>query len=58
MSSLDTLPQGVVHPLVVQCVAYLNREHILKEEGLFRIPGDLAAIKRIRHHFIAGMVRT
>ena len=44
----------MVSPLVVQCVAYLNREHVLKEEGLFRIPGDLAAIKKIRQQFIAG----
>lgn len=52
----ETLPQGVVSPLVVQCVAYLNREHVLKEEGLFRIPGDLAIIKSYRQKFVAGIV--
>ena len=51
----DPLPQGIIHPIVVQCVAYLNKESVLKEEGLFRIPGDVAVIKQLRERFINGM---
>lgn len=50
----DPLPQGIIHPIVVQCVAYLNRESVLVEEGLFRVPGDLAAIRRLREDFVGG----
>ena len=50
----DPLPQGIIHPIVVQCVAYLNKESVLKEEGLFRIPGDVAVIKQLRERFING----
>jgi hypothetical protein len=48
------LPTGVVDPLLVQCVAYLNREEILKETGLFRIPGDLNQIKQLRSRYLLG----
>ena len=51
----DPLPQGIVHPLVIKCVAYLNKETVLKEEGLFRIPGDVAVIKKLRERFLSGM---
>ena len=51
----DPLPQGIVHPIVIKCVAYLNKESVLKEEGLFRIPGDVAVIKQLRERFISGM---
>lgn len=51
----DPLPQGIINPIVIRCVAYLNKESVLKEEGLFRIPGDVAAIKQLREKFIAGV---
>jgi len=35
-------------------VAYLNRESVLLEEGLFRVPGDLANIRRLRQNFMRG----
>eukprot|EP00731_Ephydatia_muelleri_P012612 Em0006g1506a len=50
----DPLPNGVIEPLVVQCVSYLNREHVLEEEGLFRVPGDVAAIRKLRGQFVMG----
>lgn len=50
----DKLPEGVISPIVVQCIAYLNREHILKEPGLFRIPGDLSVMKKYRVEFARG----
>lgn len=50
----DPLPQGILDPLVVKCVAYLNRESVLVEQGLFRVPGDVAAIKKLRASFISG----
>ncbi len=50
----DPLPQGIINPLVVQCVAYLNREEVLVEPGLFRIPGDLAAVRKLRTAFLTG----
>ena len=52
--SPDPLPNGVIDPLVIQCVSYLNREHILDEEGLFRVPGDVATIRRLRGQFVMG----
>ena len=54
---VDPLPQGIIHPIIVKCVAYLNKESVLKEEGLFRIPGDVAVIKRLRERFLAGKYR-
>ena len=53
-SVADKLPEGVISPIVVQCIAYLNREHILKEPGLFRIPGDLSVMKKYRAEFARG----
>ena len=53
----EKLPTGIVDPILVQCIAYLNKEEILKEPGLFRIPGDLSVIKRLRSQFIAGTFR-
>ena len=50
----ETLPGGVIPPIIVQCVAYLNRPACLNEEGLFRIPGDMSQIRRLRDGFIAG----
>ena len=44
----------MISPIVVQCIAYLNREHILKEPGLFRIPGDLSVMKKYRAEFARG----
>ena len=57
-TTADPLPQGIIHPIVVQCVAYLNKESVLKEEGLFRIPGDVAVIKQLRERFINGIGST
>ena len=51
----DPLPQGIIPPLVVQCVAYINRDSVLREQGLFRIPGDVATIRRIRSDFVRGV---
>ena len=53
-SVADKLPEGVISPIVVQCIAYLNRENILKEPGLFRIPGDLSVMKKYRAEFARG----
>ncbi|XP_011410242.1 PREDICTED: pollen-specific leucine-rich repeat extensin-like protein 1 [Amphimedon queenslandica] len=50
----ETLSTGIVDPLLVQCISYLNKEDILKEPGLFRIPGDLSIIKQLRRQFVAG----
>ena len=50
---IDKLPTGVVDPLLLQCVSYLNKE-VLKEPELFRIPGDITIIKRLRSQFIVG----
>lgn len=50
----DPLPQGLVDPLVVLCVAYLNRDSVLREVGLFRIPGDVASVKKLRTGYIRG----
>lgn len=50
----ESLPGGVIPPIIVQCVAYLNRPACLNEEGLFRIPGDMSQIRRLRDGFIAG----
>ena len=52
---IDKLPTGVVDPLLLQCVSYLNKEEVLKEPGLFHIPGDITIIKRLRSQFIVGM---
>lgn len=35
-------------------MAYLNRDEILKEEGLFRIPGDVGVIRKLRGQFVSG----
>ena len=43
--------------LVAQCLGYLNRPHILKEEGLFRISGDVAQINELKAKFIAGKIK-
>ena len=51
----DPLPQGIIPPLVVQCVGYINRDSVLREPGLFRIPGDVATIRRIRSDFVRGV---
>ena len=53
----QSLPGGVIPPIVVQCVAYLNRPMCLNEEGLFRIPGDMSQIRRLRDGFIAGIYK-
>ena len=45
---------GVLTRLVAQCLGYLNRPHILKEEGLFRVPGSVTDINRLRAAFTAG----
>lgn len=45
---------GVLSKLVAQCLGYLNRPHILKEEGLFRIPGNESEVKQLSAAFTAG----
>lgn len=54
MFTLESLPGGVIPPIIVQSVAYLNRPACLNEEGLFRIPGDMMQIRKLREEFIAG----
>ena len=51
---LEELPGGVIPSIIVQCVAYLNRPVGLNEEGLFRIPGDMSQIRKLRAGFISG----
>ena len=53
-SSLEKLPTGIVSPLVVQCIAYLNHQECLVEPGLFRIPGDMSMMKQYRASFARG----
>ena len=50
----QSLPGGVIPSIIVQCVAYLNRPSCLIEEGLFRIPGDMSQIRKLRDSFLAG----
>eukprot|EP00117_Sycon_ciliatum_P008134 scpid100638/ scgid2634/ Rho GTPase-activating protein 22; Rho-type GTPase-activating protein 22; p68RacGAP len=45
---------GVLNRLVVQCVSYLNTPRGLNEEGLFRVPGDMTDIGKLRMKFING----
>jgi hypothetical protein len=54
----DPLPQGIVDPLVILCVAYLNRDSVLREAGLFRIPGEVSSVKKIRSDYIRGQYLT
>lgn len=49
-----SLEDGVLSRLVAQCLGYLNRPRVLKEEGLFRIPGSVSDVNRLRAAFIAG----
>ena len=46
----------MIPPIVVQCVAYLNRPIGLNEEGLFRIPGDMSQVRKLRAGFVAGQL--
>ena len=39
-------------------MAYMNRDSVLQETGLFRIPGDVAAIRRLRAGFVRGDCRS
>ena len=50
----QSLPGGVIPSIIVQCVAYLNRPSCLVEEGLFRIPGDMSQVRKLRDGFLAG----
>lgn len=50
-SELASFP---IAPLVLMCVAYLNTEKCLKEEGLFRIPGNQTDIQRLYAKFNSG----
>ena len=52
----DKLPTGIISPLVVQCVAYLNHQECLDEPGLFRIPGDMSVMKKYRVDFARGKI--
>ena len=40
--------------VVKQSFSYLNRPHVLKEEGLFRIPGNGTDVKQLSAAFKAG----
>ena len=53
-TDLTEMKSSPVDPLVIQAVAYLNREKVLKEEGLFRIPGDVTEIQRLYGKFRVG----
>ena len=52
---LSEMKSSPVDALVIQSVAYLNRERVLKEEGLFRIPGDVTEIQRLYGRFRSGL---
>ena len=56
LSALDLseMHSSPVDALVIQSVAYLNRDRVLKEEGLFRIPGDVTEIQRLYGRFRSG----
>ena len=42
--------------LVDICLEYLRQPIALKEEGLFRVPGDAAGIKSMHAQFLGGTV--
>ncbi|XP_039994648.1 rho GTPase-activating protein 22 [Xiphias gladius] len=46
-------PQGLVPVLVEQCVCFI-REHGLKEEGLFRAPGQTNHVRQLQDAFDRG----
>eukprot|EP00118_Oscarella_pearsei_P008210 m.41489 g.41489 ORF g.41489 m.41489 type:complete len:519 (+) comp33188_c0_seq2:272-1828(+) len=53
-SSSGNEDDGALCRLVAQCLGYLNKPHILKEEGLFRISGNVSQINQLSAAFIAG----
>ena len=53
-TDLSEMKNSPVDALVIQSVAYLNREKVLKEEGLFRVPGDVTEIQRLYGRFRSG----
>ena len=50
----DQIPVGILNPLVIQCIGYLNQQECLNEPGLFRIPGDMSIMKQYRASFARG----
>ena len=45
---------NILFRVVSRCCHYLNRPHILKEEGLFRISGSAPDIQQLNVEFTLG----
>ena len=54
---LQTDELGILNRMVVQCVGFLNQQKCLDEEGLFRVPGDMTEINKLRSKFVRGKWR-
>lgn len=49
--------QGLQACLVEMCLEYLQQPVALKEEGIFRVPGDSSIIKSLHSQFMSGRTR-
>ena len=47
---------GVNHYLISVCLEYLHQPVALKEEGLFRVPGDNSLMRSLHKDFQSGSV--
>ena len=47
-------PSGINPVLVSMCVEYLHQPLALREEGLFRVPGDNSLMKSMHKDFQSG----
>lgn len=45
---------GVNGFLVRVCLEYLGKEVALKEEGIFRVPGDSSIVRSLHSDFLSG----
>ena len=58
LSCIDVTLQSdemrLLHRLTCQCIQFLSKESYLREEGLFRVPGNLVKLKQIRQKFLSG----
>ncbi|KAL5499317.1 hypothetical protein EMCRGX_G010706 [Ephydatia muelleri] len=52
----SAIQEGVNYFLLDVCLEYLRQPIALKEEGLFRVPGDSSSIKSMHAQFLGGTV--
>ena len=50
------LNMGINRYLVSVCIEYLLQPVALKEEGLFRVPGDSSLMRTLHKDFLSGSV--